>query len=110
MRIIAARGYPRVAAVVGSHIDIVPAKDAPPGEDEIIYLADRLVRGERFVTLEERFIDSERRFSGSTEAARAIRRRFDCARLIKARIEDLLGAPVEALWGRDKSIFQRGNE
>ena len=100
MEIISAWGYPQVAAVVGSHIDIIPAKDAPPGEAEILYLADKLVSGDRYIALEERFRESEKRFSGDAEVATAIRRRFDSARLIKARIEHILGETVEALWTR----------
>jgi molybdenum cofactor cytidylyltransferase len=96
MRIVTAWGYPKVAAVVGSHIDIMFADDHPPGEGEILYLADKLVDGVRTVSLEERFTESRNRYIGDADIAMAIRRRFACASLIKTRIERILEAPVEA--------------
>ena len=101
MRIITAWGYPRVAAAVGSHIDIILADDQPPREGEILYLADKLVDGVRHVSLETRFLGSRKRYSGDADIGEAIRRRFACASLIKTRIERILEAPVEALWTRD---------
>jgi len=100
MRIITAWGYPRVAAAVGSHIDIILADDRPPGEGEILYLADKLVDGVRHVSLEARFLGSGKKYPGDADIAVAIRRRFACASLIKTRIERILEAPVEALWTR----------
>jgi molybdenum cofactor cytidylyltransferase len=47
MRMITAWGYPKVAAIVGSHPDMVPAEDTPPGEGEILRLANKLVEGAR---------------------------------------------------------------
>jgi molybdenum cofactor cytidylyltransferase len=97
MRIITAWGYPRVAAAVGSHIDIVVADDRPPGEDEILYLADKLVDGVRRVSLEARFLGSRKRYTGNADIEEAIRRRFATASMIKTRIEQILEAPLEAV-------------
>lgn len=97
MRIITAWGYPRVAAAVGSHIDITPPEDRPLGEGEVLYLADKLVEGVRRVRLEERFRRSATRYSGDAEVAAAIARRFAHATLIKTRIERILETPVESL-------------
>lgn len=107
MRIIAAWGYPRVAHVVGSHIDIVLADDRPPGEDEILYLADKLVDGDRQVSLEERFRRSAKRYPGDEGIADAIRRRFASAAQIKTRVERILEAPLEAVHG---GLGRRENE
>jgi molybdenum cofactor cytidylyltransferase len=101
MRIITAWGYPKVAAVVGSHMDIMLADDHPPGEGEILYLADKLVDGIRMVSLEERFLASGKKYIGDADITAAIRRRFACASLIKTRIERILEAPVEAMWTQD---------
>lgn len=98
MRIIAAWGYPRVAAAVGSHIDIVLADDRPLGEDEILYLADKLVDGIRHVSLETRRLGSRKRYTGNADIEEAIRRRFATASMIKTRIERILEAPLEAVY------------
>jgi molybdenum cofactor cytidylyltransferase len=102
MRIITAWGYPKVADIVGSHIDIIFADDHPPGEGEILYLVDKLVDGVRTVSLEERFLGSEKRYIGDADVAAAIRRRFACASQIKTMIESILEAPIEAVWTRDE--------
>lgn len=97
MRIITTWGYPKVAAVVGSHMDIVPAVDRSPGEGEILYLADRLVDGDRFVCLEERFRRSVKRYPDDARIAAAITRRFACATQIQTRIEGILRNPLEVV-------------
>ena len=103
MRIITAWGYPKVAAVVGSHMDIIPADDHPPGEGEILYLADKFIDGVRTVSLEERFLRSREKTIGDADITAAIRRRFACASLIKSRIERILEAQVEAALTQDET-------
>ena len=95
MRIITAWGYPKVAAAVGSHIDIHWPDERPPEEGEILYLADKLVDGVCDVSLEERFLGSRERYLGDPGITAAIQRRFACASLIKSRIESILEAPIE---------------
>ncbi len=49
------KGYPAVAAVVGSHMRMPPGTVPAWSEKTVVYLADKLVRGTQAVTLEERF-------------------------------------------------------
>ena len=72
---------------------------ADAGEDvdeaQVVYLADKLVQGDRVVGLEERFAVRLVRHRGDPEALAAVRRRKAQAETVLANVEKLLGRPVE---------------
>jgi CTP:molybdopterin cytidylyltransferase MocA len=87
-RILDGLGFRRVAALVGTHMDLdVGGLD----EAAILYLADKVVRGESLVRIEERFLGAEAQFLGDAAAMRAIARRRVAARAIAAAVEARLG-------------------
>lgn len=88
-------GFPRVADMVASHMDITPSGEIVPSEAEILYLADKLVQGNVPVTLEERFSKTMGRLAGNPGALAAAEKRLRDAEHIKARVESLLGMPLE---------------
>lgn len=94
-------GYGPVAEIVAVHMDIVVKNGDPPGEGEVLYLADKMTRGDRYVTVEERF--RQRLFChGSDPAAgRSVMERLHNARAIRARIEQQLGCSVLAAMAAD---------
>ncbi len=94
-RILRELGYGPVADVVASHMDIVLGPGAPIREKEILYLADKLVQGDRFAGLAERFRVKGERFQGDPEAAGAIALRLENAERIRARLEEMLGVSPE---------------
>ncbi len=81
-------GLPQLAEIVRQHTE--PDSDALH-EAGLVFLADKLVRGERRVELEERFGASLARCT-TPEAQAAHARRFALARSLKERIERLNGA------------------
>jgi len=89
-------GYGRVARIVGLHTDIQP-KRSSPDEAEVVHLADKFVKGDILVSLEERFGGPLRKFAKRPDALKAVQRRFRIAKNIKRRLENMLGAPVEAV-------------
>lgn len=92
---LAAAGYPRVAAVVAHHMDVPEPLPAIPGEAEVLYLADKLVRDATVVPLERRLAETLDHFAGDEAACRAARRRFRAAMLVAAEVEQLTGRPVD---------------
>lgn len=48
------RGYTALAAIVGDHMTL-PAEEERVSEKSVVFLADKLVRGEKTVTLRERY-------------------------------------------------------
>lgn len=68
-------GYPKLAGIVACHHDlgVLPKR---PDEKVIVYLADKLVQGDREVTLEERFRKSGEKCAWDQDAADAHTRRY----------------------------------
>jgi molybdenum cofactor cytidylyltransferase len=87
-------GYPRVAAVVRLHMDL----GGPPGDEvdetRVVFLADKLVRGDRVVGLDRRFAVRFERYAGDPAMLAATRRRKTQAEQVLAKVEALIGRPV----------------
>lgn len=85
-------GFPDVARVVGRHMEA-----AFDGEDldegAIVYVADKLVRGDHVVTLEERFGGAFARFRDDPPALRAARARYETATAILRAVEQRAATP-----------------
>jgi CTP:molybdopterin cytidylyltransferase MocA len=94
-------GFSRVAVVVGAHTDLPPGGSRRLDEPALVYLADKLVKGDRVVSLRERFQAASRRSSGSAEAGRAIARRRKDAVRVASLVDEVLGAgALERLAGK----------
>lgn len=57
------QGYPALGSLVGAHMELPPIEEALPDEKTLLFIADKLVKGDRVVTLEERFAPVLQRFS-----------------------------------------------
>ncbi len=94
-RLLREQGCGGVAGVVASHMEIALREDEAIGEAEILYLADKLVQGERVVSLEERFQGKMERHGADDGALDAIRRRLEVALAIRRRVEELSGKSLD---------------
>ncbi|MFA5398896.1 MAG: DVU_1551 family NTP transferase [Dehalococcoidia bacterium] len=91
-RIIRAMGYPTVAGLVETHMDIIPGEGEEVTAAEVLYLADKLVSSDRVVPLQNRFGRAVDRYGDNAEAADRIRIRYENALNILTRIEARTGA------------------
>jgi putative nucleotidyltransferase with HDIG domain len=89
--------FPRVAEIVASHMELSQVREVI-GELEIVFLADKLVRGEAYVGLDERFRAALARFQDDPEALAAARRRLAVAQALAVRIEARLDRPIEEVF------------
>ena len=88
--------FQRVAAVVGAHTEL----DFSGGhldESAIVYLADKLVRGDSLVTLEQRFQPALARFSDDSHTLQAVHSRMATAKAVALAIETQIGAPLASV-------------
>ncbi len=85
----------RLAEIVARHADCSPSAQAPVDETEVVYLADKLVQGDRLVGLEKRFARKYEQFYGNSEARQAVKRRWEQAGYVLARVEQGLGKKLE---------------
>jgi putative nucleotidyltransferase with HDIG domain len=81
-------GFPEVADVIGKHLDM-DFDGCVPREAAIVFLADKLVREDRCVSLEEGFRHEFECFRDQPEALREVMRRYDTARAIFSTVERL---------------------
>ena len=87
-------GYSRVAAVVRLHMDLGGPAGPTVDETRLVFLADKLVRGDRVVGLERRFAVRFARWADDPKMLAATLRRKAQAEEVLARVEGLLGRPV----------------
>lgn len=99
-RLLEAEGFPEAAAIVAAHRDIDPAGLEFPAERELVYLADKLVRGSQVLGLERRFQEKLDQFAGDAEACAAIARRRGHARDMARLVETLAGQDLQAILER----------
>lgn len=95
--ILAELGFPAVAEIVAAHRDIDPATLVVPTERELVYLADKLVRGAQRVSIMQRFQEKLDYYSQNEDACRAIRMRREHAMSMQKLIEDCVGKPLSAI-------------
>ncbi len=95
-RMLSAIGFPEVARIVARHGDLGGAVGAPDAA-AMVYLADKLVREDRRVSLEERFRPALTRFAADPAALAAAVRRLEVARAVAAAVEARAGTGLDAL-------------
>jgi molybdenum cofactor cytidylyltransferase len=90
-------GFGKIANIVAVHSDLAGGNKRLPLEAKIVYLADKLIEGEKFVSLEERYRSSKRRFGVTPEIQAAIDERLRVAQGVKRDFEALLGRSIESI-------------
>lgn len=86
-------GYPAVADVIRQHMSM-SFDGSTTNEAAIVFLADKLVSGDRIVSLEERYAPSFERFRDRPEALQGATRRYQTACAILALVERKARAPI----------------
>jgi molybdenum cofactor cytidylyltransferase len=96
-QILSAIGYPAVADIVGCHMDIALDKEFTLGEKEVVYLADKLVRGNRIIDLAVRFKPKIRQYKCDPHTVSIIKNRLGNALTIQHRLEQLTRRSLESI-------------
>ena len=96
--ILRANRMPAVANVIAAHTEIKFA--GAIDERAIVYLADKLVRDDRLVTIEERFERALDRFRQRPDGLKSALRRKAAAQQIAGAIEARLGIPLFSILAR----------
>ena len=97
-------GLPRLGAVVGAHM-VMPREKLETTlvtEEQLLYLADKLVVEDEIGTLEERTARSLRRHLQDSAALEGTRARMRTARVIRDRVQSLLDRPLEEVLPRER--------
>ena len=91
-------GYPEVAEVVSVHMNITIEKKGVVSPQELLYLADKLVEGNKVIPLEERLHEKLCRYGGDPEARQALSSRMTSARRIKEKFEAYTHQSLSAIF------------
>ena len=98
-RMLRRRGMHAVADVVVSHKDL--PESGKIGENEVLYLADKMTVGTAVLTIEERMSKLELKFSSDEDALMSMRKRLSRAVAIRNEIEKIVGIPLGKILGGD---------
>jgi molybdenum cofactor cytidylyltransferase len=90
-------GFGKVADIVAVHSDLAGGNTSLSLEAKTVYLADKLIEGEKPVSLEKRYSSSMRRFGMTPEIEAGIRQRLEVTKSVKKELEGLLGRNLEAI-------------
>jgi len=94
-QLLEALGFRPEAKIVAAHRDIDPAGISDLTERELVYFADKLVRGSERVPVRQRFQEKLDRYADDDEACTAIRRRLAHALAMQDLIEARVGKNVQ---------------
>jgi molybdenum cofactor cytidylyltransferase len=84
-------GYEKVGSIISTHMDIEVDENGKITENEILYLADKLVKEDRILPLKQRLEMSLKAFNGDNQAWEKINNRFAAADKIIKKIEKMTG-------------------
>lgn len=84
-------GFERIGDIIGEHMDIRVRPKDTVSEEEVVYLSDKMVKGTRIVTIDERIKIAKDKFQGNEDAINSAMLRIENAKIIKQKIEKLLG-------------------
>ncbi|EHI97729.1 metal-dependent phosphohydrolase HD sub domain containing protein [Clostridium sp. DL-VIII] len=102
-------GYSSLAPMIATHMDLVFHEYDPLNESAILYLADKICKGSKFVTLEKRLEESIQTYGDLSR----IRGRFSTAFAIREKVLELVDieyVPLKELimWKIIKKYTMRG--
>ena len=93
-RLLGELGFGKVAGPVATHMDITITEGETINAGELLYLADKMVQGERRLSPAERFRAKMERYAGDPDILDIITGRLESALAIQRRIETILGRPL----------------
>jgi len=101
-------GFSGVADTVAGHMDLEGGAGGEVTEREVLYLADKYVRGAEVVSLEERFSAKERRFAGDPQALAGLAARREKALALRHKMAAILGERPETVLLHRSGTKQEG--
>jgi putative nucleotidyltransferase with HDIG domain len=84
-------GYEHVGRIISTHMDLDVDENGAINENEILYLADKLVKEDRIMSLKDRRIRYIETYCEDGEALDKINKRLDTAGIILKKIEKITG-------------------
>ncbi|MFW5721738.1 MAG: DVU_1551 family NTP transferase [Desulfohalobiaceae bacterium] len=96
-RLLSEWGFTDIAAMVAAHRDLAPEPGSPVSEQEVVFLADKVVAGTELVPLERRYDLVLERHGADPEARKDIQGRKERALRIAVRVEAVMGKKLQGV-------------
>jgi molybdenum cofactor cytidylyltransferase len=96
-RILNEMGFSSLAGVVAARTDMNVERSAPVSEREVVYLANKLVKGDRRVSLDLMCRSGTGRFAENAQAPRGVGMDWKNAVAVRDRLERRLGRSLDAV-------------
>jgi molybdenum cofactor cytidylyltransferase len=90
-------GFGKTGDIVAVHSDLAGGNTNLSLEAKTVYIADKLIEGERLVSLEERYGSTIRRFALTPEIKAGITERLKVAQSVKRELESLVGRSLDSI-------------
>lgn len=90
-------GYGHIGDLIGTHMNIEVGENDEISENEILYLADKLVEEDRCVSLRHRFDKALLKYIDNAEVKIKIEKRLRDAEKIMNKVEKVVGEKIELL-------------
>jgi molybdenum cofactor cytidylyltransferase len=90
-------GFNKVGDIVAVHSELAGGNTGLSLEAKVVYLADKFTKGEKLVTIMERYNDADRVHGLTPEIHNLVLERRDVALKVKAEIENFIGRPLEKI-------------
>jgi hypothetical protein len=103
-RLLVEMGFPAMAAIVEGHMDMDVSEMSPLDEAQIVYLADKLMEGDRLMRLSERYAMKLKKYDHDPRVAKNIRRRWRSAMTIQVKVEQTTGSTIEQILKEDEIV------
>ncbi len=97
-------GLRGLAEIVAAHRDTLPPASGILTEKEVVCLADKCVRGQYRVSVQQRFLEKLQLYAGNKAACRAIRMRMKNALALQDMMEKAAGRSVETIIGNGQDL------
>jgi len=104
-RLLVCHGFIRLAPIVAVHMDLAVRRDQPVDEAQVVYLADKMMDGDRCVDMEQRFRRKMAEFNGDHRAVEAIGRRWESARMVRDKVEKITGRSIKTIVEKPSGSF-----
>jgi molybdenum cofactor cytidylyltransferase len=92
-------GLHPVAEVVAGHRDMPPPVSGTLSEKEVVFLADKLIRGKSRIAVRQRFMEKLELYAGKKAICRGIRVRMNHALSLQEMVERATGLEISAILG-----------
>jgi len=89
-------GFPQIAAIVATHMDLEFSERDDITEKEVLFLADKKISGTKIMTLEARLAAKIRQFADNPDGRESAEKRLGTAMKIEERIETIVNQKIDA--------------